>query len=919
MTRPRFPAPLGLALALGLALPLSAQPAAPPAPTKAEARGAARALFAEGAFEEQHERDPSRAQVLYRRALERARAASLRALAREAEAAIARCDAKLGRATQQAVLPPSAYLFLERLQTKWERSDVQQLLRYGERLIPSLVELVIEGRTFGPEGKRYLLPPQRCAELLRGLHDSPAKERAIQRLLSHADAMARSVGLELLDQPRHLERLQRALASPHEVERIAALHASSTIYRARPLPSSLIAAVRSAVVTGTEGAHNLLLREGPTEQLWLAEADDVPPRARRDAVYALVKSVQDGKAAMKRALPCLIQALSAKDLAWGDRDGLIEHDSEEIATAVAAEPTLARQLERFLLTLPRQDDKSWSYRSDDLRNALLRLRESCASLLTLEACLRGEDRDPVQLSAAVRNLAPSPAAPRMLEQLAATPRGRLRHQDWATILSSAARFVEQRPEVFIRLLELVGERLTPAEVRRALGFRLTRPAPALARRLEAALLKVALGPAGQTIPLLTDVAGVPTFSALLQRSPDPELDQLNRIVEQLPPEAYPDLRAAVEQAPARARPAGVLALLQHSNPRLSRGEVRIGLSPEECDARQAQDLRWLDAKQRRAWGSRLLYTLRAGSLQQQALASDLAHDWEELPLDLLCEALSTLSEHRPQQPSFPLLETLTESLGKAAGRKGRGHMRLVELWQREAELSPSHTAEVVSASFGALLRESPPAPLPQARLSPRLRAWLTNPAMFFALRDPVAAFERHLPALAQRRLVWPITRLFLVQIGAGERERETLRLFVPAWSHLEAWHRRELLNVVAAAPTRVALPLVERGLAEIDVKVRQAAERALERLGARRRLEEELAQQRTGIADATLRELVELLDAEQDSVAVAAAQALGKLGRAETLPLLIRKLGTNPRSALKRALEDAISAISSAAQRPDAR
>lgn len=927
-------APLLLCLGLGWGAPAGAQE---PTPTKtpgltpsqrAEALGAARVLLEEASFAEEHERRRERARELYARAEAAARQAQSLELAREAAAGVARCSGASAKQAGAGRLPVSAYSLLARFHLEASPATRGSLLLHGKRLVPVLQELIRTGRTYGPDGTRYVLSSEGAIDLLSWVKD-PSAEAALLRLVQAKDPVLRRQAVGKLDAKRHRRVLERVL----QEERVDAIRQAALYVISRSEPSEWsLGIMRSAARAGSSIGCRYL-RNSPLgfEELLALLRDPQVPVSARDLVarliddrlarqgieFSLGRLGSDQRSRFLQALKALV-AYCDGPVAKLDRGQLV------VLSEVRPEiwpRELGAGVARLLFAHPPGEAHS-DYHGGDLpsgrRGRMWELFAQRAGLegLKLVFALRGSgtrhwldnavvrvaetlDESQQQLLLAwVKELGPealSAGGPfwrqvlwgmvlRLRKQ--APLGGTLRRRNQPTSQGGAVQLWELLlshggAEERLALLKAVtGSYSLDDDQLSYLGEFRGLP---LGLRLEKQLLSIrAQDP--PTVDDFLEVLGSGSTVRIWLRAGIP-LERVAKVLDSVP-ESHEFLVQALQDPALKGDPVEV--------------------------ARLALDYTFLTFATQRKPQEQIMSALKA------RFAGALPPRFHTLLPSLVVDSPAAL------KASLIVLrgETIDSKLaGKASMVLAkRSDPRLFEflprLW-KSAELTSAAKQALPWFRYGDDREQLLQGLL--KRLFATSGAHLGEPGLFLLFPRPIKAFLEHREALKARAWHEPVLQALARGFKSGELPPKDFAQVLPRADDKPSRETRRILaEVIGHTANPGGTQFLDRCLKDPDPKVRAAAQVAALELAKAREAEEELARRLTGVESPALRELLELAASERASTAEVALTTLGKVGGQEVLPRLIRLLEAASADERRAPIRAAIEAITRRLERAPA-
>lgn len=906
MTRSTNPL-LTLALVAAFSGAAAAQPAAKTPPT--EARGAARVLLEQAAFEEEHERDYERAIRLFEQAVTQATRAQASKLIAEAKLGLVRCRAKLGKG-RPAPLPPHAYATLKNPLT----------LVYGDRLVPVLLQAARAGHVFSPQGRRHDLAPVAAMEQLAKLRTPKAVE-ALEQLLGARDPVLKILAVSVLQSPFHDPRLLRALADPLPEVRDEAAAAVSSSER-KELTPELARALRAAAAKGSKAALGALERH-PDELIPLARdlVGSGSPLWKK-AVEAL-ESSWNSSTLDEEKVRVVVQAAELRGYDIESSKLLPQLSGRFWALPEGFEKLpldLYARIERVLLGL----DYSWN--TGDRIKLLLSALRSVAGRATLERLQRGDRfwNDEAGLrTAACQTIARNPERLRGYRTWLAADLARLGSAaEWQSTLSALCRALAiwvWRPAK--RGYDKDGK---PLEIKRYRG-----PTAASDEHLMALVgLTLKRFPAeGRQIVLISMREGVFSESSqadesrleklvpgLALASGGGTLDSYARYLSR-PRDCDWSPRLGLLRGYAELTPAQVLDLLPRAHPDKRREALDFALQfrgdlgekqgTPGVDAFERALVARLQRGERFEFAPRLLQAIHDDGAWLRVAKSEIAH-----VSTLTAPALAKGCAQHDASFAVRVLPLAAAHLNNL-GSRSFGGTSLKTLWQKLSLRFPAESAQATAATLrriasaekergewkelylGRLLD------LGTTLMSAHPRRW----ELFLQTREE----------LAGSRIQGELAGDLVPKVGRS-LPVSALEVLVECGPDSSSY-RKDLLKAVERTLNLGLLGFVEKCLQDSDYGVREEAEDVIEAFTKAKDRNDSLERLKTGVDSKELRELAKLLDDPAPEVALGAARAMGRLGDPAALPLLVRRLrGAKPE--LKKSLLDAIDALTPAKPAP---
>ncbi|MBL4844666.1 MAG: hypothetical protein JKY65_04000, partial [Planctomycetes bacterium] len=824
----------------------------------AEARGAARVLIEQAAFEENHERDYQRGLDLFRQAELAATRAKDLSLTKEAAAGVARCQLKLGQqSAARAGLPLTAYATLQNPAT----------LLYGDRLVPVLLSAIRSGYVFSPDGKRYTLAPADAVNLLAQL-TTPAADRALTQILATRDPVLRIIAARLLSRTkRHDAHRIRALRDPLVQVRDAA--AKSLVRYAegpqkdRPkedYPAPLRKALREATQAGSATARRRL--DLPDLAAVLSDPDT--PTSIRPQVAKLLDErwSQSETIVMSGALTPL-EFPGVEALIGAAERGEIDFQDLRFLNRFLSSRSVPTSLARRVETLIYQakPDNAGSKRlTDTLRNL--------AGRVTLERALAKTPswiRPAYWVPVAYQSLGRDP---KLLKEhrrwLEADPRrtGEIAH--WSTNLGYLFGSLSPRTRAtdveVLALIELTLRRFGRARTQETL-LRLWQaslfafsdhPTP----EVEAALAKI-----HPILPFGFGAGTCASYGAFLQSPADSKLR-----AREIPYTAIRDH--------ASLSPSTILGWVQSAHPSQRKRAVHfaLGCSKTLGKAGRAAFERSLVARlepaTRVANAELLLHSIRDNEAWLETAKSAVANVSSLSPA-----SAQSIFERAPSvSPEFAL-DALPRVWPAAYGHHTNKLDRLETEWKQATAKFPKRSLAVARETI---------ARAKQWKQGQGELADFPAPVLQRLLAVIVGHHPRGLKLFREERAFLKAAKLdryvvywLLGRVG-GSLPTSALGDLVTV-DGSEEW-AVDLLKKIVETRYPGALDFVEECLRDPSQRVRGNARRALNALLEVKRQEEAFAKLRTGLATRELQELAKLLDDESIVVATGAARALGRTG-----------------------------------------
>jgi len=872
------------------ASPVQAQQAPSPAAKVDEARGAARVLLEQAAFEEEHERDYERAMKLFERARARAKEAGAPKLLARAEASLERCRTKRGEGAPDA-LPTSAYQLFDR----------DEILLYGDRLVPALLQAIRTGTASDSEGKDHKVSPSVAARLLCRL-ETPGAARALDQLLASRDPVMRITIVRELG-PHNIQQFVKALRDPVPAVRDEAIGELDG-YSESEWDPQLGEGLRRALL---EGAPRALwpLRKHPKELGLLVEHLLEHPEGfdLKQVVVALDKSLYASRTLEPSAVRALLRATgkrgSVSFLQSQFFTGLLKESSWELT------PAIRRELEAKLLEV------------DLKRNPKAeRLLKRVAGRATIEKSLTTP-----QLSRVVTSIYANLMFGDRLEEHRLWLSQDLRRlgsaKDWSRNLKTLCAelattqdmpIVEERPGVersarksstdaafpvdaaLLGLFDLTLRRFGPREGARILlrsicPGALSAPDPALEGRL---------GSIHPMLPLVMGIGTSASYARCLESPKDENLDT-SRL--------WPSDAASLSAA-------RVLEIFDGAHPSQRQVGLRFALNLRQLILRRAgkSELRILErglvARLTRAGrvdhAAQLLETLYDDQAWIQVARGEVAHVSTATAGPLAETVMGRSEELAVEVLPRAYVHLLVEQRAYAEEPVLGSKRWLKRVWNKLCTRFPIRT----EASAGEAYR------LAQEACQGR-GPWrgITKGSLSTVIRILVGehprGYEIYRAAVESGKAPQDLgVAIELLERIGKDLPPETLDFFMT-----QPQNRYTVLEVIRATRYLKGVDYAERELSSPNPDLRERARKALEELGKSLAEQDLVASIKTGLKDKELRDLAALLKDENEDVACGAALALGRLRNTAALPVLVRALRRAKSPKLKEAVLKAIESL----------